>query len=110
MDQRSAPAVPADRLRPLALAISLAPFIALAIGAGTAFLEPMFSNPPGLLGIPAGIAILGVAVVLGGLGVAAVARRATVQARLLALAGLTVPALLLVLLGPAVILIVINTG
>jgi hypothetical protein len=72
------------------------------------FMDPVFLNPPAMLGLPAGVfpvAFAGGMAVFGWL----VARRArTLGVALGALVFLTIPGLLLLLLAPALILVVFN--
>jgi hypothetical protein len=73
-----------------------------------AFMEPVFSVPPAILGLPMGaflIAFAGGMAVFGWL----VARRAqSVRVALGAVAFLTIPALLLIVMTPALMLIIFN--
>ncbi len=74
------------------------------------FMEPVMSNPPAVLGLPMGFFLFAFA---GGMALFGwlVARRAqTLGVALGALAFLTIPALLLVVMAPALILIVIEMG
>lgn len=91
------------------LILSLMPLWSLAIALVTVpgFMDPMFANPPMAMGLPAGIWILATAMILMGLGVPVI-RRASPRVALLAFLLLTVPALALLLMGPAMILIAMN--
>jgi hypothetical protein len=86
---------------PLVLLVGLA-----AIAPG--FLDPMFANPPAVLGLPAGMILLGLVVVLGVVGVAAVWHTSSPAVALIPIVLLSVPAIVLVILGPAMILIIQN--
>jgi hypothetical protein len=71
-------------------------------------MEPVMSNPPGILGLPAGFILVAFA---GGMAVFGwfVARRAqTLGIALGALAFLTTPALLLLVMAPALVLFLIE--
>lgn len=71
------------------------------------FMDPMFASPPTVLGLPAGIWILVTAMILMSVG-APVIRRASPRVALLAFLLLTVPSLVLLVMGPAMILITQN--
>lgn len=74
------------------------------------FMEPVMSNPPAVLGLPAGFFLVTFA---GGMALFGwlVARRArTLGVALGALAFLTLPALLLIVMAPALILFIIETA
>jgi hypothetical protein len=80
-------------------------FVGVALAPG--YLDPMLSNPPGVLGLPLGVVVLFVAGILTILG-AMVVRRGGEVARVAAFGTLTIPAVLLVVLGPAVLLALLN--
>ena len=74
------------------------------------FMEPVMLNPPAVLGLPMGFFLVAFA---GGMALFGwlVARRApTLGVALGALAFLTIPALLLIVMAPALILFVVETG
>jgi len=88
-----------------ALVTALSPlvlWIALLIMA-PGFTDPLYTNPPGILGLPAGLVLVGLALVLAVVGAVIVwrSRSSTVQA--LAIGLLTIPALLLIGLGPLIV-------
>jgi len=72
------------------------------------FYEAMFLNPPGFLGLPAGLALLLGGAILTALGFVAIADSRRPARSALAFALLTLPATAIILLWPAVILIVLN--
>lgn len=94
-----------------ALLIAFAPFAAiLLVGLGRwRYFDPMsLEPPPGFLGIPYGVLVLAAALAWGALGGLYVARTRTLHALLLAVVIFTIPACILIILGPAVILILQN--
>lgn len=84
-------------LSPLALWVVL---ILLVPG----FTDPLYQNPPGILGLPAGIVIAAVAAILTVIGVLVVWRSHSSSVSAIAIACLTIPALLLIGLAPAIVL------
>jgi hypothetical protein len=85
------------------LAVALAPVPAFVVTTATGYADPVFANPPGVLGFPLGIVLLFLAAALTALALVTASRRrpgATGRARTLAFA---VPALVIVLLSPPVI-------
>ena len=72
------------------------------------FYEAMFLNPPGFLGLPAGVALLLGSVVLTALGYIAITTSRSWAGSVLAFAFLTLPATAVIFLGPGVILIILN--
>ena len=72
------------------------------------FMDPLFSNPPSVAGLPAGIFIIAVAMTLMLAGVWLLRRPASDLATVLAFLLLTIPATVLILVGPATILIIVN--
>ena len=78
----------------------LAPF------AAPSFFDPMFASPPGIAGMPAGLMIQAIAMLLMALGVAVVRRTSSRTAAILAFALLTLPGAAIVILAPAAVLIV----
>lgn len=71
---------------------------------------PMVENPPGIGGMPAGVVLGGFAVLLTTLGVLVVRRATSPLVLSLSFALLTIPAVVIVILGPAIILLVQNLG
>lgn len=77
-------------------------FFALA---APGFMDPMFANPPAIAGLPAGVFVLVVAMVLTLAGVLFLRRTRSDLATVLVLLVFTVPAMALILFGPAAILL-----
>ena len=75
--------------------------------AAPGFVEPLFTAPPAVLGAPAGLVILGVALALMLLGVQ-IMRRAPIGLALAAFLLCTVPSIVMIVFGPATTLIVLN--
>ena len=101
-----------ERTGPLRLGYAIAslPFVLIVVALLVApgFMEPIFSNPPDILGLPAGIVVLFVAAVWASL--AFVVIRA-VRSRLgvaLAVLVFTIPSIIAIIYLPATILIVQN--
>ena len=92
------------------VAIAAVPLILYGVlmVAAPGFMDPFFSNPPSIAGLPAGIVVLSVALGLTALGLLIVATARTDVTRLLAIALLAMPAVALILFGPAAILIIQN--
>lgn len=67
------------------------------------FTEPLYQNPPGMLGLPAGIVIAGVAAILTVIGALIVWRSRSSSVSAIAIACLTIPALLLIGLAPTIV-------
>lgn len=76
--------------------------------AAPGFMDPIFANPPAIVGLPAGVFVLAVAIVLTLTGVLSMRSARSDLASLLVLLVFTVPALALILLGPAAILILLS--
>ena len=72
------------------------------------FLEPVFINPPAMLGLPAGVVIIAIAGGLATLGWLVARRTRSVRVALGAVTFGTIPALLLIVMTPALILIMVN--
>ena len=72
------------------------------------FMEPVFINPPAMLGLPAGVVIIAIAGGLATLGWLVARRTRSVRVALGAVTLLTIPALLLIVMTPALILIIVN--
>jgi hypothetical protein len=88
-----------------ALATALSPVVlwVVLLLLAPGFTDPLYANPPGIAGLPAGLVLMGTAFVLAAVGAIVVwrSRSSTVQA--LAIGLLTIPALLLIGLGPSII-------
>jgi hypothetical protein len=76
--------------------------------AAPGFLDPLFLNPPAIVGLPAGIVVIFAAGLLMALGVLVMRSTRSIAWRTAAFALLTLPALALVVFAPAVILILAN--
>jgi hypothetical protein len=72
------------------------------------FMDPVFDNPPAVLGLPAGVSIIAFAEVLALLGWLVTRRAQTLGVALGALAFLTLPAIVLILMAPALILSILE--
>lgn len=79
-------------------------FLVLAPG----FMDPVFSNPPAVLGLPAGVMLVLAALGWMALGVILLRRTSTTVGALIAFLAFTVPATLMILLTPAAVLIIFN--
>lgn len=76
--------------------------------AAPGFLDPMYANPPAFAGLPAGVVIIAAALVLTIVGVEILRRSESDITTVLVWLLFTVPALAVILLGPAAILMVLN--
>lgn len=76
--------------------------------AAPAFSDPVFDNPPGIAGLPAGVVLLALAMVWTVIGVPVLLARHSTAGVIGALLIFVVPASVVVLFGPALILIVQN--
>lgn len=74
------------------------------------FMEPVFANPPSVVGIPLGAILIVVAWLVMALGLVAMRRTRSAAGRMAAFALLTIPALILTVLAPVIVLAVVNTG
>jgi len=74
------------------------------------FFDPIFDNPPGIAGMPAGALIMAVGLVWGLIGARLMRSRRSDAGALLTLLAFATPATFAVILGPALILIVQNLG
>jgi hypothetical protein len=72
------------------------------------FMGAMLLNPPALLGLPAGVVILALALLWSAVGVLFTIGTPSTLVRTMSLVLFTFPALLSVLLGPAFILVILN--
>ena len=72
------------------------------------FMDPLYANPPGIAGLPAGMVLMGVAIAWMAVGVALIAVAHSVRVQLAAYLIFAVPAVMLILFGPATILIIQN--
>jgi hypothetical protein len=67
------------------------------------FTDPLYLNPPEILGQPAGLVLVGLAIVLAAVGAVVVWRSRSPTVQALAIGLLTIPALLLIGLGPSIV-------
>jgi hypothetical protein len=74
------------------------------------FMDPVFANPPGVLGVPFGVAVVFVALSWMALGILTLWRVSSTPAVTLAFVAFTAPAALAVVLAPALITVVLNFG
>lgn len=104
---RDQPSQPAQGLKLLLglLPVWLLVFFQLA---APGYMEPAFANPPGVLGMPAGLVPLAVALSLTAVGVVGLRRVSSTPAATLVFLVSTVPATFAVVLTPALVLILQN--
>jgi hypothetical protein len=69
--------------------------------------EPIFANPPAMLGLPAGLVLLAFSFVVMAVGVVVMARTTSIRSAIFTFAFLTAPATALAALAPAIILLII---
>ena len=72
------------------------------------YMNAMFLNPPAILGLPAGVALLAIAGLSAGIGFLAIVINSSSLARTLAFLLLTCPASAVLLFGPAFVLVMLN--
>jgi hypothetical protein len=72
------------------------------------FMEPAFANPPAVLGMPAGLVPLSVALALTAMGIVGLRRVSSTQATMLVFLFSTVPATFAIVLTPAMVLVLQN--
>jgi len=96
----------------LGYTIASVPFVLLVILQLIApgFMEPLFSNPPEIIGLPAGIVALLAVMIWAALAFAVIRAFDSVAGSALALIAFTIPSVVAIILLPAVILIVQNLG
>lgn len=78
--------------------------------AAPGFMDPMYANPPAVAGLPAGVVLIAAALFLTIVGVEVLRRVESNTVAAFVWLLFTVPAIAMVLLGPAAILLVLNTG
>lgn len=89
--------------------IALLPLWALAILSLIGdYFGPVLRSPPSFVGLPLGVVLLTVATILAVLGAIGMSSSRSQRRSVVAIAFLTVPATILVIVAPAVILLVIN--
>jgi hypothetical protein len=72
--------------------------------------DPITANPPALLGLPLGVVLVFVALAVMAVGIVALRQASSSRSTLIALLVLTVPAAVLIVVAPALILMVQNTA
>lgn len=68
----------------------------------------MFFNPPDTLGLPLGVVLVGAALAVKAIGVVALNRASSNRSAQLAFVGLTLPAAIVIVVAPALILRVVD--
>ena len=76
--------------------------------AAPGFMEPAFANPPAALGVPLGLVLLAIALALTAIGVVGLRRVSSPAAASAIFLCFTVPAVLVIVLTPAMVLVVQN--
>jgi hypothetical protein len=71
-------------------------------------MDPILENPPGIVGLPLGILILAAALVVMASGLVVLRRASSVMSMILGFVGLTLPATVVVILAPALVLALQN--
>jgi hypothetical protein len=69
-------------------------------------IDPITANPPALAGLPAGILVVGAALVVMAIGVEVLRRTSSTVSMLLALAFLTLPSAVVMVMAPSLILMI----
>jgi len=100
----------ASRLQRFGYGIASLPFVLIVLAQLIApgFMEPLFANPPDILGLPAGIVLLFVVVIWAAMAFAVIRGSRSGPAVALALLVFTIPAIVAILYLPAMILIALN--
>ena len=78
--------------------------------AAPASLDPAFANPPAVAGLPLGVILLGVAVLVMAIGVEILRRSSSSRTTILAFVCLTLPATILVVVAPELVLMSQNAA
>ena len=78
--------------------------------AAPASLDPAFANPPAFAGLPLGVILLGVALLVMAIGVEILRRSSSNRTTLLTFVGLTLPSAVLVVVTPALVLMSQNAA
>jgi hypothetical protein len=102
----------ATRLRRFGYAIASLPFVltAILLIVAPGFMEPIFANPPEILGLPAGVVALFVVAIWASLAFAVIRAYPSPWFIALSLLAFTVPAIFAIVFLPATILIIQNLG
>ena len=97
-------------LQRLGYALASMPFVLVVVGQVFApgFLEPIFANPPDILGLPAGVVMLFVAAIWASLAFVVIRENPSGLGVALGLLVFTIPAILAIIFLPSTILIVLN--
>ena len=92
------------------MALTTLPFVlwVFLTVAAPGFMDPIYSNPPAIAGLPAGIVILGGAFLVAGLGVLIADRTRSDLVAFLAFLFLSCPAMAVIILASPIVLIVQN--
>lgn len=98
---------PLQRAAEVVAAVPLILWAALWVVA-PGFMEPVMANPPAVIGLPAGFVLITFAGIMAMVGWLVARRAQTLGVALGALAFLTLPALLLIVMAPALVLFVIG--
>jgi hypothetical protein len=90
--------------------IASLPFVLIVVAQVLApgFLEPIFANPPEIVGLPAGIVMLFIAAIWASLAFVVIRANPSGLGMAVGLLVFTVPAILAILFLPSTILIVLN--
>ena len=90
--------------------IASIPFVLIVVAQifAPGFLEPIFANPPDIVGLPAGIVMLFIAAIWASLAFVVIRANPSGWAIAVGLLVFTVPAILAIIYIPATILIVLN--
>jgi hypothetical protein len=96
--------------RRLGYAIASLPFFVIIFAATFApgYFEPVFENPPEIVGLPAGIVALFLAATWASIAFLAIRETRSGMGIALALLAFTIPSTIVIILTPAVILVVLN--
>ena len=91
-------------------ALAVSPFIlwAVLVLVAPGFMDPVFMNPPGIVGLPAGIVVAAVALLIALLAAVIIWRTRSTFVAVAAVVALTVPSITVILFEPAIILIIQN--
>lgn len=113
VDVTSAALVPEPRRIPngvLRVLLGLLPMwiLVIRVVAVPGSMDPVLENPSALGGLPAGIVLLGAALVVMAIGVVVLRRPSSTRSTLLAFVCLTLPSTVVIVLAPAIILVVQN--
>src|SRR5262245_5320557 len=90
--------------------VVLAPlWVAVAVSSvAPGFMDPIYANPPGILGLPAGVILVGLALTWMALGMLALAGSSSDGTRMTIIAVFTIPAVIAIMSGPTLILTILQ--